>query len=113
LILLDQAMEVVGQGSRSPLASQLCRLKGDLLLAVSPESPAEAEPWLQQALEVAQERDARILELRAAVSLCRLWREQGKPAQGRRLLSDAYARLTEGFTTADLKEATALLADLS
>jgi predicted ATPase len=113
LIPLDQAMDIVGQRSGSPLSSQLCRLKGDLLLALSPENPAEAEPWFQQALEIAQERRARILELRAAMSLSRLWREQGKPEQGRRLLSDAYGKLTEGFTTADLKEATALLADLA
>ena len=52
-----------------------------------------------------------MLELRAAVSLSRLWKEQGKAEDGRRLLSDAYERLTEGFTTADMKEASALLAD--
>ena len=74
---------------------------------------AEAEPWFQQALEIARERQARMLELRAAMSLSRLWREQGKAEHGRQLLSDAYEGLTEGFTTADLKEASALLADLS
>jgi len=113
LALLDEAMEIVGQGSGNPLASEFCRLKGDLLLALSPENLAEAEPWFQQALEIAQERQARMLELRAAMSLSRLWREQGKAEHGRQLLSDAYERLTEGFTTADLKEASALLADLS
>ena len=111
--MLDEAMEIVGPGSGDPLSSEFCRLKGDLLLAPSPENSAEAETWVQQALEVAQERQARMFELRAAISLSRLWREQGKPEQGRRLLSDAYGRLTEGFTTADLKEARALLADLS
>ena len=113
LALLDKVMETVGPGSGNPLSSESCRLKGDLLLALSPENPTEAEPWFQQALEVAQERQARMLELRAAISLSRLWREQGKRDQGRRLLSDAYERLTEGFTTVDLKEARALLADLS
>ena len=111
--LLDEAMEIVGQGSGNVLSSELFRLKGDLLLALSPENLAEAEPWFQQALEIAQERHARMLELRAAISLSRLWREQGKAEQGRRLLTDAYGRLTEGFTTADLKEAQALLAELS
>jgi predicted ATPase len=112
LALLDEAMEIV-EGSGNPLASEFCRLKGDLFLALSPENLAEAEPWFQQALEIAQERQARMLELRAAMSLSRLWREQGKAEHGRQLLSDAYERLTEGFTTADLKEASALLADLS
>ena len=112
LALLDEAMEIV-EGSGNPLASEFCRLKGDLFLAVSPENLAEAEPWFQQALEIAQERQARMLELRAAMSLSRLWREQGKAEHGRQLLTDAYERLTEGFTTADLKEASALLADLS
>ncbi len=113
LVLLDAAIEILGQSSGSPILSELCRLKGNLLLALSPGNPAEAEPWLQQALEVAQARHARMLELRAAISLSRLWREQGKAEQGRRLLSDAYGRLTEGFTTADLQEARTLLADLS
>jgi hypothetical protein len=113
LIALDKAMEIIRPGSGHLLSSALCRLKGDLLLALSPENPAEAESWFQQALEVAQKRQARMMELRAAISLCRLWREQGKPEQGRRLLSDSYERFTEGFTTADLKEARALLADLS
>jgi hypothetical protein len=63
LIPLDKAIEIVGRGSESPLSSQLCRLKGDLLLALSPENPAEAEPWFQQALEVAQKRQARMMEL--------------------------------------------------
>ncbi len=109
VILLDEALAIVGQGSKNPLSSELCRLKGDLLLAHSPKNPVEAEAWFQQALEVAQERQAGMLELRTAISLSRLWREQGKPEQGRRLLSDAYRKMTEGFTTADLKEARALL----
>ena len=110
---LDEAMKIVGQGSGNPLASAFCRLKGDLFLALSPKNLAEAEPWFQQALKIAQEREARMLELRAAVSLSRLWKEQGKAEDGRRLLSDAYERLTEGFTTADMKEASVLLADFS
>ena len=110
LILIDEALAIVGQGS---VASEFYRLKGDLLLLLSPENQAEAEAWFQQALEVAQERQAKMMELRAAMSLSRLWRHQGKPEQGRRLLSDVYGRFTEGFTTADLKEARAFLADLS
>ena len=113
LVSLDEAMKIVLQGSGNPLASEFCRFKGHLLLALSPDNLAEAEPWFQQALKIAQEREARMLELRAAVSLSRLWKEQGKAEDGRRLLSDAYERLTEGFTTADMKEARVLLADFS
>jgi tetratricopeptide (TPR) repeat protein len=113
LILLDKALEIVGPGSGNPLSSELCRLKGNLLLAHSQENPQEAEAWFQQAWEVAQKRGARMMELRAAVSLSRLWQQQGKPEQGRRLLTQAYGSLTEGFTTADLQEAKGLLADLS
>ena len=113
IILLDQALDMVGQQSRDALAPELFRLKGELQLACSPENPAEAEPWFQQALEIAQERQAHMLELRAAVSLSRVWRNQGKAEQGRRVLSEAYGRFTEGFTTVDLQEARTLLAELS
>jgi predicted ATPase len=113
LARLDEAMEVVGHESESPFASQLCRLKGELLVGLSPESPAEAEPWLQRALEIARAREATNLELQAALGLARLWRAQGEPDQGRRLLSDVYGRFTEGFATADLEDARVLLAKLS
>jgi tetratricopeptide (TPR) repeat protein len=113
LAALDEALKFIPPESGNPLASESCRLKGDLHLALSPENLAGAEPWFQQALEIAQERQARMFELRAAVSLSRLWREQGQAEHGRQLLRDAYERLTEGFATADLKEASALLADLS
>jgi predicted ATPase len=54
-----------------------------------------------------------MLELRAAIGLSRLWNQQGKKEQARKVLNEAYSKITEGFTTADLKEASALLADLS
>jgi hypothetical protein len=113
LMVLDEALEIFDPASGNTLSSDLCRLKGDLLLALSPENSAEAEHWFQLALEVAQKRQARMFELRAAISLSRLWRGQGKTEQSRRLLSDAYESMTEGFATPDLKEARALLADLS
>ncbi len=113
LSLLDEAAAILGKDSQAPLVSDVCRLKGDLLLALSPENTAQAESWFRQALEIARVRQARILELRAAMRLSRLWQAQGKADQGRRLLSDVYEKLTEGFTTADLTEARALLAELS
>ena len=88
---------------------EFLRLKGNLLLAINPDHAPEAGDWLQQAVEVAQELGARMLELRAAISLSRLWRDQGKAEQGRRVLSGAFEKFTEGFTTADLVEARELL----
>ncbi len=113
LTLLDEALETAGRGHGSGPSPDFYRLKGELLLALSPENLAEAEPWFQQALEMAQEGQASMFELRAAISLSRLRRQQGQAEQGRRLLSDAYEKLTEGFATADLIEAKALLAELS
>ena len=93
--------------------SEFLILQGELLLALSPANAAEAESCYQQAVENARAVQAPMLELRAAMRLSRLWREQGKTDQARKVLSDAYAKMTEGFATADLREAQALLADLS
>ncbi len=109
LALLDEGMEIASHWTGRAMLPEFLRLKGDLLLAITPENAAEAESWFQQALEVAQELEARMLELRAAISLSRLWQAQGKAEQGRRVLSNAYERFTEGFTTADLMEAKDLL----
>ena len=109
LALLEEAMEIASHWSGRALLPEFLRLKGDLLLELSPAKAAEAEPWFQQALEVARELQARMLELRAAISLSRLWLDQDKAEQGRQILSEAYARFTKGFTTADLIEAKDLL----
>jgi hypothetical protein len=87
------------------LAAEFCRVKGELLLASSSENIGQAETWFRQALGIAQERQAAMFELRAAVSLSRLWRRQGKAEEGRQVLRDAYGKLTEGFATTDLQEA--------
>jgi len=68
---------------------------------------------LQRALDVARRQEAKSLELRAAMSLSRLWQRQGKCAEARQLLADIYGWFTEGFDTADLQEAKALLEALS
>ena len=65
-----------------------------------------------RALAIAREQGARSFELRAATSLARLWRDQGKRAEARDLLAPVYATFTEGFTTRDLKDAKALLEEL-
>jgi predicted ATPase len=77
-------------------------------------SPAEeVERALRTAVELAEEQGAFLLKLRAATSLARLWRDQGKPQRARELLAPVYEWFTEGFDTRDLKEARALLDELA
>jgi predicted ATPase len=109
LTLLDEAIEIATQTPGQTLWSEFFQLKGELLLAVSTDNAAQAESWLQRAVDTAGEVQAPMLQLRAALRLSRLWREQGKTEPARKLLSEAYGRVTEGFSTADLREAEALL----
>jgi predicted ATPase len=84
------------------------------LLLRQPGTPqAEAEAWLQRALDVARRQEAKSLELRAAMSLGRLWQQQGKRTEVYDLLAPVYGWFTEGFDTADLQEARALLEELA
>jgi predicted ATPase len=83
-----------------------------LLLRQTGTPPAEAEAWLQRALDVTRRQEAKSLELRAAMSLARLWQQQGKRDEARELLVPVYDWFTEGFDTADLQEARALLDEL-
>jgi predicted ATPase len=89
------------------------RLKGQLLLRQAAADEAEAEACFQQALDIARRQQAKSWELRAAMSLGRLWQQQGKRNEARELLAPIYGWFTEGFDTADLQEAKALLAALS
>ena len=91
---------------------KLHRLKGELLLlAGAPESDAEAS--MRRAIAIAQRQEAKGWELRAATSLARLLRKQGRIAEAREVLAPVYNWFTEGFDTADLKDAKALLDELS
>jgi len=93
--------------------AEVHRVAGEIaLLSPEPEA-AKAEAYFQRALAVARKQQAKSWELRAAMSLARLWRSQGKPQQARELLAPIYGWFTEGFDTRDLKEAKALLRDLS
>ena len=92
--------------------AELQRLKGELLLVQSPDDPAEAETCFHNALEIARRQHAKSLELRAAISLARLWQRQGKEGDARKLLNDVFAWFTEGFDTADPRDARALLNEL-
>ena len=80
-----------------------------MLLRQAGTPQEEAETWLRRALDVARRQEAKSLELRAAMSLARLWQQQGKRAAARDLLAPIYGWFTEGFDTADLQEAKALL----
>ena len=93
--------------------AELYRLKGELLLQQAVESGDEAETCFRQALDIAHQQQAKSLELRAAMSLSRLWQRQGKQAEARALLAPIYGWFTEGFDTADLQEAKALLDELA
>ena len=92
--------------------AEVCRLRGVLVLRQPGTPQAEAETWLQRALDVARRQEAKSLELRAAMSLSRLWQQQGKGDEARALLAPIYRWFTEGFDTPDLQEAKALLEEL-
>ena len=93
--------------------AEICRLRGVLLLRQPGTPQAEAEAWLQRALGVARRQEAKSLELRAAMSLSRLWQQQGQRGRAYKLLAPIYGWFTEGFDTADLQEAKALLEEFS
>jgi predicted ATPase len=93
--------------------AELYRLRRSLLLQQTETPQAEAETWLQRAWDVARRQEARALELRAAMSLSRLWHQQGTWKEARDLLAEVSAWLTEGFDTADLQETKALLEELA
>ena len=117
---IDEALQAVAEGltqSQETSArfneAELYRLKGELLLMGARPGLEEAERCFRQAIEIARRQSAKSLELRAATSLSRLLQRQGKREDARRLLAEVYAWFTEGFATADLKDARALLDELA
>jgi predicted ATPase len=92
---------------------EVYRCRGELLLSQHPDATAEAEHCLRTAVEVACRHGSRSLELRAVMSLSRLLRWQGKPDDGRVILGKIYGWFTEGFDTADVRNARTLLDELS
>lgn len=110
---LDQALEFVQESGHRFFAAEPYRLKGELLLQQSPDNATEAESCFQQAITVAQNQSAKSWELRAATSLAKLWQSQDKRDESRELLEPVYGWFTEGFDTADLIEAKALLDELA
>jgi predicted ATPase len=113
MTLLREALDRSEATGERWFEAELHRIKGDVLLRAPEVDPAEAEACLRKAIEVAQRQGARLWELRAATSLARLWADQGKRAQAHDLLAPVYSWFTEGFDTADLKDAKALLDELA
>src|SRR5262247_3446303 len=92
--------------------AEVSRLQGELLLRLPRPDLPQATACFHQALDVARRQQARMLELRAALSLSRLWQQQGQRAEARELLTPVYDWFTEGFDTADLQDAKAVVEEL-
>jgi predicted ATPase len=107
---LAEARRVAEETEERWFQAETLRLRGELLL--SSGDPALAEASYREAIGVAQQQNAKLWELRAATSLARLWRDQGKWSEGRDLLAPIYGWFTEGFGTPVLQEAKALLDEL-
>jgi predicted ATPase/class 3 adenylate cyclase len=111
LHVIMEALTLMGKTEERWWEEELHRLKGELLAHT--QDPREAETCFHHALTVARLQQAKSLELRAATSLARLWQQQGKRIEARELLAPVYGWFTEGFDTADLQEAKALLDELT
>ena len=108
--LLDEAMQIAEKTGEHWLDAEICRHKGQLLLQQG--HPEAAEELYRKSLSIAREQEAKLWELRAAVSLARLCQDQGGTAEAHELLAPVYSWFTEGFDTPDLKEAKGLLDSL-
>ncbi len=113
LTVIAEALEHVNQAGECWWEAELHRLKGELLLAQSTDNATEAESQFHQAISIAHHQSAKSWELRAAISLAKLWQSQGKVVEARDLLAPVYEWFTEGFDTVDLIDAKVLLDELS
>ena len=112
-MLIDETLERCDRGGGGWCLPELLRIKGRLLQLEGTHGAIEAaEDHFKQALELARQQEALSWELRAATSLAELWHRRGKTAEADQLLSSVYNRFTEGFETADLKAARALIDEL-
>jgi predicted ATPase len=109
LAFIEESIAIPSMGFGKVLQTENFQIKGNLLLARSPEQPSEAEFWFQHALQTAREQGAIMLELRAAVQIARIWQGTPQAEQGLNLVRDIYSKFTEGFTFIDLIEARELL----
>ena len=110
---IGEAMAAVETAKERWCEAEVNRIGGEIAL-LSPEPDlAKAEAYFERALTIARTQQAKSWELRAAMSMARLWRDQGKPQQARDLLAPVYGWFTEGFDTLDLRQAKVLLEELA
>ena len=110
---ISEALTEVQATKGTLFEAELNRVAGDIVLRSPQPDPSKARAYFERALAVGRQQQAKSWELRAAMSLARLWRDQGKPEEARELLAPVYGWFTEGFDTRDLKEAKALLEELA
>jgi tetratricopeptide (TPR) repeat protein len=110
---IDDTIEAIERSKERWCEAEAYRIAGEIALNSLARDPAKAEAYFDRALAVARHQQAKSWELRAAMSMARLWRDQGKQDEARELLAPVYGWFTEGFDTRDLKEAKALLDELS
>ena len=108
---LATALTLMQEGGEHFHKAELYRLKGELTLA-QPSAQKEAEAYILKAIDIARQQQAKSLELRATMSLARLWQQQGMRHEAYQTLSEIYNWFTEGFDTRDLQEAKTLLEEL-
>ena len=113
LTVVEEGLEMMRTGGEHFSLPEIYRVKGKLLLAGSVNDPNAAETAFCEVLSIARAQQAKSLELRAAMSLAGLWCNQGKLQEARELLAPVYGWFTEGFDTRDVKEAKAMLEDLT
>ncbi len=110
---IDESFPFIERTGQRSYEAEVHRLKGELLLAQDASNAAQAEQSFRTAIEISRRQNAKSWELRATTSLARLLEKQGKRDEARAMLADIYNWFTEGFDTADLKDAKALLEELS
>jgi tetratricopeptide (TPR) repeat protein len=110
---ISEALALIEESNQRGIEAEVHRVAGEIALKSPQPDIAKAEADFGRALAVARQQQAKSWELRAAMSLARLWRDQGKVQQARELLAPVYGWFTEGFDTRDLKEAKALLEELA
>ena len=110
---IREALTAVETTKEAWYGPEVNRTAGEIALKSPEPDAAKAEAYFERALAIARQQQAKSWELRAAMSMARLWRDQGKRDEARELLAPLYGWFTEGFDTRDLKEAKALLAELS
>jgi predicted negative regulator of RcsB-dependent stress response len=108
-----EALAAVDEHENRQYEAEIHRLKGELLLKQDDSNATEAQNWFEQAIEIARSQSGKSLELRATLSLARLLVKQAKRDEARAMLAEIYDWFTEGFDTADLKDAKALLDELN